>query len=663
MMNCSVPMLLLATVLALPAAAQDLSVFEEEIGFERIEALRLEAEENGALEADEQQRLIDLYDQALGFLGQAREYERRVVSLEVQLGRTDLLLQQLRDPTTDEIELEGLGLPEAITSEVAAEVLTQRRAQLAAHEVTLRDLERQAEDNDARRDEIARRRLLLGQELEAAKGQMRTSGEALENALFQGARRLAGASRIDALTQEDRVLQMEQALVGEQSNLIPLLRDRQRRYIEPTRALLSELHLLTRELHRQETLASLREVLNETAAFRQQIPSMSTMADEVDSLARELWSEEGIVLSSDRAIDGLVEIRRHLDELDRLIQNIRRHFEAVGLEDMGSWWPNPPEDLPRRPVIQAELARIEPLIPSTQGAALVHESSRAQLYDVSGEAGVLALSLEGSSALTVDEREALISALLSTKQQLLDELVSTYTEYSGQVSELAQLYSRYLYVSNRAVEFLYENQLWARSVDSRLVPRPRDVLAAVTWYLSPSNWREVLSTLSRNIFAAPVWFLIAVCMLVGLLFTRRRVRRRIHTLGDTDGDQGLLMRALEVTGLTLVVAAPLPFIAYVVSRYLDASPDAVFVLGLSAALGRILPVLALFEIGRAALMPKGLAQVYLEWPDVVTRELHTGLRWPESVAIPILLVAFHFAGAGLDLTSDEQFQIYNDSYE
>ena len=503
---------------------------------------------------------------------------------------------------------------------------------------------------------------MVDRETEGINDRLRAVGEGSDLPALQDAQRLRLLARRQAFERETAVLRAELDFLDDQGELLPLQRDREQRRVLREEQRVDLLGLALRERVEQEVESSLASVREQCDDFREQLPSLSALADDTEFLAEELWAPEGVVIAHENVARELVDIRRHTVTLDRLIQNVRRYYEAVGLEDITSWWPSPPDGMPTLAAAEQRVEEIESSFHQIQKGVLDFEKNRRELGDISLQAHELAVGPEGQEASTSPEQvEAVVQSMLLRRRELLDSLIREYGMHSNQLLELEGLYRHYFNDASLGKEFLLQNQLWARSVDGSLLPSATDLRNAAAWYVSPANWWEVLSALWAGLTASYWYTLLFAAVLIALLAFRTRTRGRLTALGERASSEATFRDSLEALLHTAFLAAPLPLVLYGLALALEESPSLQFAAATAVALRFVRPAVAVLQLSRQVLSPGGLAESHFLWPGVVTRALHRGLRWAEPVFLPLFFVACHFAAAGLELTSPDELRGYNNS--
>jgi potassium efflux system protein len=369
-----------------------------------------------------------------------------------------------------------------------------------------------------------------------------------------------------------------------------------------------------------------------------------------------------VVIESERVTRSLVNARKHLSDLERIVQLLRRKFDAYGHRgSVARWWPDVPDDFPEPGEVERLLRRVEQRLPEVQHEAIRLEQVRSDasrfglevLADLEEEA-----TGEELSALRSEARE-----LLETRRELLDRLIQANGRFSNQLVEFETLASYFTAEVERIEAFLYEHLLFVRSVPRPLIPRPADLGHALVWELSPASWWEVLGSLGRSALARPGAALL-LATLFGLLlggrpWIRRRMEARAAQVSDpvTDSFRATLAALLH----TLLLAAPLPLACALAGYVLRGVEASVFVHAAGVSLGYLASVTALLELTRHFLARHGLAEAHFNWPARLVQRLRRAFLWREVAFLALIFWSLHLAAAGMRLDSPDELQLHNNT--
>ena len=170
---------------------------------------------------------------------------------------------------------------------------------------------------------------------------------------------------------------------------------------------------------------------------------------------------------SEETTRTILHARKYLSDLERIVQLLRRKFEAYGTRgSIGRWWPDVPEDFPEPGEVRKLLRQIEQRLPEVQHEIIRLEQERSDASLLAEETGA---RLDAESAgEELDELRQHARQLLETRRALLDRLVQSYGRYSNQLVELETLAGYFLAEVEKVEAFLYERALLVRSV-----PKPQ----------------------------------------------------------------------------------------------------------------------------------------------------------------------------------------------
>jgi potassium efflux system protein len=659
------PRLLALTLLALlpwlPAGAQEATA-EERLDLAEVRALREQVEGDATLEDDVRARALALYDEAISALQTAALDEERAEDLERERAGVSRLVDSLRRRLEEPPVEPTLALPEETTAAEADGLLARERARLNANRAALKNLDQLAEERSASRSEVSRRLGSLDQEIDTLNDELRASGQRELHPAERDALRKSVLARRQRARQEVGTLRARLSLLDAQATLLPWRRDQAQRRVDRSEKLVSLLRAETRRLSHLESEALLQRVRKQCAEASLLSETLAAVAVETEGYAETLWGPQGIVIESERVTRGLVNARKHLSDLERTVQLLRRKFDAYGHRgSVARWWPDVPDDFPEPGQIERHLRRVEQLLPEVQHESIRLEQVRSDasrfglevLADLEAEA-----SGEKLAELRHEARE-----LLETRRELLDRLIQAGGRYSNQLVEFEALASYFTAEVERVEAFLYEHLLFVRSVPKPLIPRPADLGRALTWELSPSSWWGVLRALGEAAGTRPgAALLLAVAfvlLLGGRPWIRRRMEARASQVAEPETDSfGATIAALVHT---LLLAAPLPLAFGLAGYVLRGVEASVFLHAAGVSFGYMASVTVLLELTRHFLAPHGLAEAHFGWPERLVLRLRRAFLWREVVFLALLFWSLHLVAAGMRLDSPDEPQLYNNT--
>jgi potassium efflux system protein len=654
-LRLSVATVVLASVCSLGAAQtpQSDTVSTAEIG-----DMRGGIEVQLGLPDDLRSRILEILDAAAAALENTESNRAAAASYEREREGIDRIESDLRAELERRLPAPTLALPDDPTITQIEDAVARERARLEANTSALREQERLADDRAKTRAESSRRLGELDLTLELLDRDLRALANSSAPPELRTARRLHALARIEEVKSEAEMLRARLALLAERSSLVPLYIDLAQRRVDSSEEIV-ELHVArAREARREQARQVLIRVRDLSEQVAEELPQLTEAAIETEALAELLFGNDGIVTAAEQMTRDLTETRHFQAQLNRISELTARKFEAYG--NRGSvqrWWPDTPDGFPEPGSISRVLRDLEQEIPEVEHQLITYEQRRTGARGFN-KTMIQAIRDELGDGFT-PELENLAVELLSTRTELLDEVIQKGGRYSNLLAEYRTVAVHFLARLEDVEKFLFSHILWSRSVPRPIVPRLADLVATAKWFTSIDHAREFSfadAELDAEILA--LFF-----GLLTVLASRPFLRRRLEQLADRttdpeDNDVGLALRALVVSGL---LAAPIPLILYLLSQIVGRSGESVYWVASSAALLELAIVTALMETIRQLFAPRGLAEVYFGWPVSATRPLHRGLLATEAFGLPLLYVALHLAFAGMRLESPEDLQLYNNT--
>jgi potassium efflux system protein len=648
-------LLLLST---LPVSAQTTAGQEDTVSSSEVRRLRAETEKDRALADDLRTQILDLYDSAISSLEKAADNRAAALNFERERSGIDRMIADLRAELEKPERQPRLPLPEDPSVAQAEDALARERARLSANRLTLRNQQRVAEDRAQSRNDISQRLGELDLELELLTDELRQQAEYAARAELKVAARLNVLARREVALSEIAMLRARLVLLSDLSALIPLETDLVQRRVSFSQELVNMLEEATHELRVEQAREELGRIREQSRQLSEELPMLAPIATETEELADTLWATDGVVADSERTVKAIDTTRHHQAQLNRIAELTSRKFEAYGHRgSVTRWWPDIPEDFPEPGYVTDIIQHLEEEIPEVEHQLIVYEQQRSRALDLARKT-MLDLQTELGEELD-PELVQRVRDLLAVRQDLLDELIQRGGRYSNQLVEFRTTSSRFLEQLQDVERFLFSHVLWSRSVPKPIIPRLRDMGAAMGWLTSTKHLQSV-SVIGIEIRGRGIFALLLLALIVLL---RQPMRTRLREIAEriSDPERDSLKFTVEALALTVLLAAPLPMVLYFAGTLIDRIGGSTYWNSSATAFFELVVVATLLESVRQVFAPNGLAEAHFAWPTHATRPLHRGLLWTEGIGLPLLYVALHLAFAGIRLNSPDQLQLYNNS--
>jgi hypothetical protein len=648
----------LLLVSALPVSAQTSSTPENSVSLQQVRQLRAETERNRDLADNFRAQVLELYDIATSSLESAADNRAAAAVFERDRVGIDRMVANLRSDLEQPERRPQLALPANPTVAQAEDALARERARLAANRSALRNQEHLAEDRAKSRNDISQRLGELDLEIELLKDELRKHAQSAVRTELKMATRLTVLARREAVLSEIEMLRARLALLGDRTALIPVETDLVQRRVSFSQELVDMLERATHELRVEQARGELGRIREQSRQLSEELPMLAPIAAETEELADTLWAKDGVVGKSERTVKALDTTRHHQAQLNRIAELTSRKFEAYGHRgSVTRWWPDVPEDFPEPGSVADIIQHLEEEIPEVEHRLIIYEQQRSRALDLARKT---MLDLQTELGEEPDpELAQRVRDLLAVRQDLLDELIQRGGRYSNQLVEYRTTSSRFLAQVQDIERFLFSHILWSRSVPRPIIPRPRDIGAAMRWLTSIEHLQSVsvigIEIRTKGIFAA---LLLALIVLL-----RQPMKRGLNEIAEriSDPERDSLKFTMEALALTALLAAPLPMAFYFAGTFIDRVGGSTYWHSSATAFFELVLIATLLESVRQIFAPNGLAEAHFAWPTDATRPLHRGLLLIEVIGLPLLYIALHLAFAGMRLDSPDSPQLYNNS--
>ena len=250
---------------------------------------------------------------------------------------------------------------------------------------------------------------------------------------------------------------------------------------------------------------------------------------------------------------------------------------------------------------------------------------------------------ESISTLSGIDREALeagIQELVTSRQDLIQRLNTSYNRMFKLIQDTEYTEQQLVSTADSFGEFLDRHLLWIRSSEPLSLTHLPRLYTALAWIFKPANWSRLLIDIGHSFRQKTFFWLFGTLVVMLLILIRRRAKqamKEIETYVQQQVEDSFML-TVKVLGLTLLLAALLPFVAAFLSYQLANLPrpspfSAAVSHGLSSLTGPLIFVTFTIHLFRR----HGLARAHFDWPESVCRTVKTNLNW----VVPIYLVA-HF---------------------
>ena len=375
-------------------------------------------------------------------------------------------------------------------------------------------------------------------------------------------------------------------------------------------------------------------------------PEVLPLAQKNERLAELRKSPDGPVARLKTVQDQLAVVMAERQKLESLASHIKKIADLP--DSMGLFLQQQREKLPDLRHHCKDIAARRDEISHVKLELFELESNRSDLADTDPEvaadadpeiAAVMTSIQVMPSDIDKQELKSAVRELLETQRDYLDALISDYNNYfDALVLDLDRNQRELIRETEQYSDYVNERIFWIRNTP----PLGREELArtgqALTWLGNSARWRDVVDTLAADLCKSPELYVLAGLIMMAMLLTERRMRRRIQAIGQqiTSSYTDSIAPTVEVIARSVLLALLWPGALWFVAWRLGSAWDAPeFAKETGFALHVTALVYLTTELFRQCWRRDGLAEAHFGWPVAGVALLRQNLRWLLLVGLPL----------------------------
>lgn len=592
----------------------------------------------GGLDDEAKTRLVDLYRKALGYLQTAASNTEAADAFRRAAQTAPAQTQAIREDLKASSGTSDKDLPQvppSATAEDISKLLQKEKADLAASDTRLVDLERQLAAVTAR-PALARQRLDEAKDRQGEIGaELKLPPPTNQAVAVTEATRWVLTAHSTALGAEIKMLEQELATQQARVEVLEAKRDQEAANLARIGGRVKALEDLVNQRRQDEA----QQAKDRADAARRDAegkhPLVMELAERNALLTRQL---------ADMAaqIADLTRIQERTESLEREIQgdfDEAQETMAIGglNQDLGHFLLRQRQSLPDLRSLRRQISELE----SRQSAVgLQRLNHRAEMKEIrEPEEYVQNLAAEQETELTPGLGSEL-SGLVAERRALLAGALDSDDLLIGKLGELDAAEGRLIKSIKGFDAFLDEHLLWVRSGARAHVEQLGTVPEQMWRILSPNRWIELARTLLYQATHTPLFAALAILLGI-LLWHRKRLLAEIRATGERLGKPttdriGYSIWALV---LSLVVASTWPLVFVVTGWALKlAEQGSDFSSAVAESLLLVATQYFYLRALRVICMRGGLAAAHFRWPEASLRVLRVELDRLTWIFIPGLVV-------------------------
>ncbi|MEO0421039.1 MAG: mechanosensitive ion channel domain-containing protein [Pseudomonadota bacterium] len=257
---------------------------------------------------------------------------------------------------------------------------------------------------------------------------------------------------------------------------------------------------------------------------------------------------------------------------------------------------------------------------------------------------------------SIAELRDFAESLTQTREEVLDRLTDTYTEFVTLLADRAFEQRSMLTLVGEYQTYLDDRLLWVPSAEPINLDSLRRVRESAAWLLSGPHWVAALETFVFEVMQHAEWYAIALLLTLLAVRLRPALRNAIQAIGArtrkvrTDG----FMLTLEAMLLTVLLSLLLPSLLVALGLRGRALPLPEQVRALMSVLVFSGATVALGAFVRNLCMPQGVARLHFQWSETRIRLLPRVFLLVQTVWLPVFALA---RVAGLQANQEVQSSI------
>ena len=604
-----------------------------------LEARLKETEASTKLDDEDRASLVETINKALGNLetikaneATTREY---VQARKAAPDQTGAIREQLAEDAKADSTVTIKATTDSPFDVIEGELL-QEKANLAAVQAKLSDLQGQMETSNSRPALVQQQLLQAKQDKESLEAELNLQDPASQSSGAGQAAYWSLTTRIAALRSKIGMLDQELLSMPMRVDLLEAQRDRSARSVKRVAMRVKMLE----ELSSRQGHIEAQQAREEAAAAVSDAAGKHVLVQELAEKNAELTGELATIAASLRKVSRRDEaIDKEADRIEDYYRAARERLEIAGLSEvLGEVLREQRQTLPNLRKLRKKINRIEGDNAQAALRQIQHSQEYKGLRDLDDFIEIRTVDLEAAEAAAISDD---YRALAKTRKELLDKALTLDRSYSRSLEELASSYRRLLKTSLDYDVFLAENLLWIRSAPLPSLVTIKAIPGQLALLFSPARWLEVSRTLLAGLVSSPLAILMLVVFGFLLLKARRfKVLLRADAMQVGKPSLDRFSYTLQALGMTLLLAAPWPLLVWIAGWTLGETPDDLqFPHLVSTALLTVAPAFFYVQFFSAMCLPEGVAAKHFRWPDPMPQQLRRGFSFLKVTFLPAMFIA------------------------
>jgi potassium efflux system protein len=605
------------------------------VTIETLQAQRKQFAESADLSDEVKGKLTDIYDKAIAQLKLASElaakdkqYEEALKTAPGQLEKVKQSLEQPAPPAAT--------LPADAPLAQAEQALTE--AQLALEEAKTRatNLEDEPKRRADRRTKIPEETSAARQRLEEIKTQLAAAPEE-DSAVSQANRTLLQLerrvleNRIEANKDELLLYDATGDLLAAQRDLAARGLAAAQKRVETLQQTVSDLRQQAAKTAKEQAARAERETQYKHRAIQGVAKENAELAQQQAELVAEI---EQVSQYAGRIGEQLAALGEDLTEIQQQVEQAGGVTDVLGVRLMGERSKLPDIGENRRRIRQRPTK-----INEAQLKWIDYDTEWSDLSDIEERADTLL----GEAAPPVGEaqRETIRKDLveqLQTRRKTLEALSDLYLDYSTRLANLDTQERELVAVAEEFEKFINAHILWVKSRHTVRPSDAADVVAALGWLVSPTNWRATAGAVWTDFKRNPAPCLALAFVMAASLVFRGRIHRRLEAVAEhvrqvaTDS----FLQTLQALALTLALAATWPVLLLLACWcFASAAPLDSFSGAVAFGLLHLAYIVFVLSFLKHLLAKHGLTDAHFRLREETRVFLRRHLRWFTVLAVPL----------------------------